>query len=103
MTRPNKSVDAGVLSSDLTGMMMAAADSQPEDSGIDGLCLQYDEVQESRYTNMPSSLSTTFLKSKFDTFSVSDLAGLHEFEWRGALLPRFSIADYAVGKSFRVL
>jgi hypothetical protein len=47
MTRPNKSVDAGVLSSDLTGMMMAAADSQPENSAIDGLSLQYDEVQES--------------------------------------------------------
>jgi len=42
-TRPNKSIDAGVLSSDLAGVMMPAPDSTPECVGIPGLSLHYDE------------------------------------------------------------
>jgi hypothetical protein len=43
-TRPNKSINAGVLSSDLAGVKMPAPDSTPEYVGIPGLSLQYDEV-----------------------------------------------------------
>ena len=44
-TRPSKFVDAGVLSPDMTGIRMAAVDSEPEDVAIPGLCLQYDEAR----------------------------------------------------------
>jgi hypothetical protein len=74
-TRPNKSIDAGVLSSDLAGVMMAAPDSKPEYVGIPGLSLQYDEVRvyPVLHTQLAdlSLLSMMFPRSKFGISFVS--------------------------------
>jgi hypothetical protein len=43
-TRPNKFVDAKVLSPDLAGIMMPAPDSQAENVNLPNLNLVYDEV-----------------------------------------------------------
>lgn len=43
-TRPNKFVDANVLSPDLAGIMMVSADSTVDHPSTQGLILEYDEV-----------------------------------------------------------
>ena len=44
-TRPNKFVDAKVLSPDLAGVMMVSADSTTQHLNVSGLILEYDEVR----------------------------------------------------------
>jgi hypothetical protein len=66
-------VDAKVLSPDLAGIIMPSPDSQAEDVNLPNLSLLYDEVclLWSELADVDSLLFMMFLKSRFDTFSVS--------------------------------
>lgn len=73
-TRPDKFIDAGVLSPELAGIKMPSVDCTVEQVSTPGLVLQYDEVHSGMYSrsNVLSSLFMTYLRLRSDICFVSD-------------------------------